>query len=384
MPAPTGVEYCPDMAIPFPIMERAASRSPGNFGVSIDQARGPLTFLVEDAHLEGAVQLLIGTVARRGDGRLRRGLPLQHPRFPGWFAERVSNAQGIGTGAQASSPTAGIGVSLDGYGAYDRWDLTVEFLPRPYALISDDDLGPQGGPFVVTWVDEDGTTKKGWGTHEWYRFCDWEMEDTSEMLAAEQGVMYFATGDTTIQPPSPGLAPQGYQFTGKPRIPIPKSLLRCFWYNVPYSYLSSPNSFLRKFKNRVNATSFAGYAAGTLLYLGVKVSKRYTPYLPDYDIEDNALVVSQDKFADFVLTWEVNEARVSGHPTDRPPWLFSSPHNCAPWFGDRYWYSIVTAPPPPGTPPDYTPTNDPTKWKSLYPLYPSEVLFTDPDVAPPP
>src|SRR5581483_3263460 len=87
-------------------------------------------------------------------------------------------------------------------------------------------------------------------------------------------------------------------FTAMPKMFLNNELIKLTWYQVPMRYYTSPNSYLRRFRGRVNqnawnTTNFGNYAAGELLYLGCNL-KRYTPPLA------NAVYVLQPGLDDFV------------------------------------------------------------------------------------
>jgi hypothetical protein len=358
------------------LRERSASRSPSTFGAGIDGGRASVPLRLDDeTQLEDAVLAVVGTVKPAGDGRLQRVCPLRHGRFKGYYAERVSGAEGVGTGQTHVTRLAPNenGNSLDDFSLYDTYTLTAEFLPRPYQVLSDDKITVQN----LAWTDTDLVVNNTHSkvTTEYKRWCDYEVIDDSEFLEADQGCMYVATSNAAISPPSTDLLgmPHGAAFVGKPRLPIPQSKLFVYWYNVPYYYVTHSNAYLRRYRWRVNQRNLFGYGPGTLLYRNFTVTKRYTPFNPDQ--EDNAgagpdlngLV----KWADLRLEFGLRDFMFTFAPTDDTQRFFSSPWNCAPTFvGNGSWGGVIKV--------DQTAVNNTAKWWPTYNSAPLEVLFTDP------
>src|SRR5262249_10641278 len=72
-------------------------------------------------------------------------------------------------------------------------------------------------------------------------------------------------------------------FSGNPypaivNVLLPDDVLTVNWHNVPSRYVESVKSNLRKYRNRVNQTTWNGYDAGTVLYRGFKETPYALPF----------------------------------------------------------------------------------------------------------
>jgi hypothetical protein len=347
--------------------ERAASRSPANFGIALDGGRATVPLRVDDeTQLEDAILSIIGKVQPAGDGRLQRLCPLRHGRFPGYYGERVNGAEGVGKGLFHNTRLAvnENSNSLDDFALYDIYTLSADFLPRPYNILKDSEITFD----PVTWHDSVSTTRTDVQTTEYKRFVEWDVVDDDTWLEADQGEMHVATSDAAIAPPS-GL--HGAAFVGKPRLYINQSKLFATWYCLPLYYLTHPNSWLRKLKNTVNQVSFLGYAAGKLLYRGATAVKKWTPFLAGPEPDNSPYVGGLAKVGDIRLEWGLrDQVVIAGGPTDDAYRLFRAPWNCAPSFLDTRWYSVILS--------DVSAPNDKTKWATIYGSSIHQLLFTDP------
>ncbi len=207
----------------------------------------------------------------------------------------------------------------------------------------------------MSWFDEDGdpTSEAPYAT-EWYRFTDYEDFPQPEIITANQGQMYMVTGagptDQTV-------------FQGFPRITMPQSLIKFRWYQVPFSYIESLNSYIKKYIGYVNQNDFYGWPAGSLLYQGYNAPK-YTPPVPEIEPGYGGTTFSTAKLCDIEFTWLFTQREPEYVPTLTNENWIPYGHNCQPWFSTRKFY--------------YVKSN--AAGQAIFPSFPFELLFTDPDI----
>jgi hypothetical protein len=331
-------------------------------GFSIEGGRAQMT-LYFTSYPYTEVTTILGKTTTYGDGRLQRTRPVAHPTYPWLVAERISNIQGLGAPVKTATAAALFAdqVNLAYYAGYTTYAVTIEFTPRPYALLPDSSITST----LTDWKGENGTTSgesfSNKFTTEYLRYTDYEVIPDLDVVTAQHGQMVFRS---TASPPN------GVTFTGMPRVYIPKAVVKFRWYQVPYSYIDHTDSLILRYLGYINQTSFRTgsrlWPAGSLLYRGVMV-KRYTPPIPDTAIIGGTTVYSPEKLCDLEFIWEFTK-RDNASPTSPAPGAhrIMEGHNCMPWYGNRKYY--------------YVTVNDSTA-ANQYPTYPSvpfQLLFTDP------
>lgn len=311
--------------------------------------------------------LIGGTSTEVGDGSIDRTLPRAHPRFPSLFAEDITLRPPPGEdyreGDEASegleAPT------LDGYAAYVGYELDVLFTQRPFAVVKNESMRPRLGDY---W-DEDGNAVAYVYAPEWLRYTTYETEDASQLVDASlAGGMRFRAPDVA------GVNNKQYSATPTLRVPDQKITMR--WYQVPQRYLDSDNSFLNRYVGYINQEVFYGWAEGSLLFLGAKKTKTYSP--PAFEALADEIfpgIFTTEKLCDIELTF-LRTQRTAGAdvPENLRPnrnWLAKG-HNLLPDFLTRKYYYATTAP----TGAD---ANDATKWYPSYQSVPFQLLYQDPD-----
>lgn len=122
-------------------------------------------------------------------------------------------------------------VSVVQYIRYEKYQITVDFRPLTYRMITDDALGSYNDEY-------DDNIRK---FPEWYRWCTWTFEPRAELLQLSGSSMQF------VENPAPD------PFTGNvrppqgtfPTFPVPlglieqKGIVTCHWRNVPADYILS-------------------------------------------------------------------------------------------------------------------------------------------------
>lgn len=329
--------------------ERADDLSPGVGGFDMKGGKATLILDVAPDELEDAITELLGSVSPAGDGTLTRTLPKAHPFWPWLFASRISNIQGVRFNEAVEANDELEAPSLDEYGEYELWRLTVEFEPRPYAVLADDSIELES----VNWYDEAGGGGPVDLSTEYYRFTDYDVLPQPELITANQGQMSLVIGVSTTA-----------VFQSFPRITMPKAVVKFRWYQIPFSYVDSTNSYLTDYIGYINQNAWYGWPAGSLLYTGATVV-RYTPPVPDVVPGFAGVSFSTEKLCDVELVFEYTKREAEYTPTlSNPNWIVGG-HNLQPRFTDRKFY--------------YVKSN--ADGQSLFPSVPFDLLFHDPDVS---
>ena len=350
--------------MPDTYQEQIASVSPSTAGFSFDSATAQLPVFVLTANLEDALVDLLGSSEPRGDGRLRRTLPKAHPRFPWLYAERIAEVRGMGKPTFTPADPDLEAPALLHYADYPVYLLTVEFKPRPYAVVQDSLITKT----IQSYRLEDGSSTPGAFTTEYTRFTDFEVEPNPELITAQQGQFKFRTSDNS----SPGgVGDLATTFTGRPRILIPGQKFTMYWYQVPYSYVEDVGGYLTRFMGTVNQLAWLGYDPGTLLYIAPKVIKRYTPVVPELEYFTELGTFSTNKLCDLALSFQYTGKRATLAPTPVNANWVADGHNAQPFFPKRkFYYTSAHVQIPPGALTDEYPT---------FTSAPHQLLFTDPN-----
>ncbi len=336
------------------------------------------------AALQNSVTDVLGTTGTRPtDGRIQRKLPVRHPLYQWLFADSVSY-QGVGSQYATVTPSAGPGSAIiPQVPVFETYKVRVQYGPRHYNCWQDKDISV----FDSVFYDKAGGALNFRYATEWYRFTSFEHYPTNNFLQAQQGQMVFRAAG-----PGGAVAPNGTVFQDAPKLYMPDSVLKVRWYQVPYRYLTSKNSFLVRFVGHINQNRFGypakgntlePYAPGSLLYHGATPLQVYTPPVPDegilaFNFGDG---FKKSKLCDLELTFSYT-ARKLGTSTANVPdfssvnrnWIVGG-WNLQAWFTTRKFYYVSSF--------DPAAPNDQSKWFPPYNSFPFELLFTDPDIAQP-
>lgn len=305
-------------------------------------------------------------------GRMTRHLPIADPAYPWLYASKITSLRGIGTYGKVANAVpleTGTGTFPD-YTLWTQYAFTVESEMRPYPVTADSTITAQ--PY--TWFPEtNGGTVASSGVYypEWQRFCDWDFLPLDEYVTQQRGGATFSTGTGTVPNNSP--------FQGSPRLFVPNQIFRMLWVGVPLRYVTSPNSYLQKWRGRINQNGWNGpmgptpipagagafFPPGSLLYMGYKPTKYQPPIAATY--APYFVGVDYSKLCNIELTF-LYTSRVG---TDLPPQpsnrnFVLTGHNDLPYFPKRQFF--------------YTQFKDNTGTVSpMFYSFPLELLFTDPD-----
>lgn len=344
-------------------LESIDSTSPSSAGFSLDTARAvtPMQLLNPTTNdLQDAITTILGTTfVDKTDGRLNRQLPLAHPTFPWLFASSIESIRGVGAPTKELASSALEAPPFPFYALYPQYEFMVTFTPRNYAVLKDASITLQNGQ---KWYSFDGTENaNAFYAQEWNRFCWYDLSPHPENITAQFGQMLFRTQSGS----APG---NGVQFVGQPRIFINTQSVKIYWKQVPFRYIDSSNSWIRKYIGTINQYDFWKWQAGELLYINYDY-RMYTPPVPELETLNN--VVTTQKLCDITFNFLQTTRTAKDTPTTPLANKNFVPggHNLVPWLQDRTGFF-------------YASTDNATA-ASQYPTYmsfPHQLLFTDPDI----
>lgn len=338
-----------------------AVRLPSTVAISMKQSKATLSGFIDPAIMasdEIINEVIGGTVAGGSDGKLQRSLPLGHPEYPYLFADDITR-DGIGEPTYAEAEPLDFEAPVIGhYATWSNYKHTINFSTRPYAVLKDESIEMQ----EITWYDDEGNATTDSYPTEWWRYTDYEELPASEYIRADRGQYVFSNQVGGGKPDATVKAP------GEIKTPKNTSILKFYWYQVPYSYITSDNSYLKAGLNRINQLDWYGYAAGTLLFVGMDQT-RYTPPNPEYDTWFDTATFSTEKLVDITMTFvRFNPPELTADEMPDPmPTLgcdVVGGHNLLPYLAGgtgKFYY---------GTNPDGRPLNR---------SYPFQLLFCNPD-----
>jgi hypothetical protein len=366
-------------------LEKIDSVSPSNAGFAVQGGKATIPYYVQGPQpqdLIDAITTVLGNLDTSvGIGQLTRTLPQAHPIYGWMYSNAIEYVRGVGAPVKTDALSGPLLVSgFPDFALYPWYELGVSFTPRPYAVLPDNQVTTV---LNSTWYDQDGVQIPYRFATEWLRYTvlQWFPVPPAEAsVTAVQGTMNFVTSDGS--PPGAVAPALGNAFAGMPRVFMPNTILKVTWYQVPYRYVTSPNSFFRQYLGRVNQKQWLNFYPGEMLYLN------YTPIIYQPPNPDQvgwfAGIFSQEKWCDVELTFLVTtrEGRklpqgvnIPGHPelSDiNPNWVIDG-HNLQPWLGapGDFFYATVSN------------VAGQTAGRPLWLSGPiPEILFTDPDAQP--
>lgn len=344
----------------FTFMESIRQTSSAQF--SMGQGRATITGFLNPAidDLLAVLVEIIGACETTGNGTLNRTLPLAHPQFPWLFAETV-NVAGVAFDEKVPADPSLEAPSLPSFAKYQLYRLDIQFSPRPYAVLGNDEMETR----PLAWVDDAGVVQNSVYATEYLRFTDYDGQPAGEWITAQQGQFKFqAAGVAGANNPHNATVP------GQVRVMQNKSNIKFVWYQVPFSIiepLDRPTSYIEDALGHVNQFDWYGWSPGTLLLQAVNY-KRYVPVNPGFDPWAESSAVSTAKLVDIEFSFQrFNPPHDPAlPPPPRPQGTVTAGHNLLPWFGNgaRYHYYAEST----------------LGGRPLYPSFPFQLLFTDPDV----
>ena len=346
-------------------------------GCSLQGGKSVMTLgldVEELSDIQDGIDLLIGgTSVAIGDGRLSRTLPLANPMFPYQYVSTINTIRGIGSYQLVEADPDLETTTLPKVALYETYLYTVEFTPRPYALLEDIDID------VITdgYYDADGNIHSYTYATEYYRYTVIDVMSKEEAITATQGMMVFRTQSGTQPGNGPNGNPPPAQFGAQPRIFMPNQILKILWMQVPYRYITSPNSWISTLVGTINQLKILDYLPGQLLFIGY-TPKPYTPPVPDLVVNEFGAGTgySTERLMDIELLFSLTSRVVTDAPVGLPNKnTVAAFQNAFPWFGlqagqkgRKFYFGSLAGH-----------DNDPSFWAPVFSSMPHSVLFTDPD-----
>jgi hypothetical protein len=316
-----------------------------------------------------AITQIIGGVSTDiGDGHLSRELPLAHPFFPWLYASGTPTIKGFGQGYQANSLPTLEAAPFPQFTAYPNYEFDVGFESRPYVIAGDSSVPKVNLDFYDTLGGHQTTFQ---AAAEWVRYTDWWYERKFDSITCRQGFFALRSQIATFN------GQTSVPFADMPRLFLPDSLLKIVWYQVPYRYITSTNSYIDGLVGTINQNDFTNWKVGKLLYIGY-TAHRYTPPVQRIDqvfTGSSGFIFSAEKWCDveFLFLYTRRKLSTSGELLNNigNPNNVQAGWNLLPWMVDRNFHYGTTVGPNPDT--------DPTKWRPLFQSAEFALLFTDPD-----
>lgn len=314
--------------------------SPSKSSFQTDGGTATMDFIVERSKLGDVISGILGTVekANDGTGMLKRSLPAAHPYYDWLFASKITNIEGIQPSGRALGETYQRDKSINyiyDFVTYTKYKISVQFEPRPYLMMSDDDL--RGKKRDVKWyynTNDDFTNFSD--PMEYLRFVDIECEPAAEFLSSPQGQFLFKTSNGA----APNNLPVSNQNGGGVNILVVKRKVKFTWFFVPYEIVFRQN--VTDGLGKVNQYEFFGFPAGSLLLEGTEV-KRYPPpsQLVANDPVNKSSVLSKLCDITFVFNCMMQgEKDLSGVIPAATGFKIPYGHNLVPRAGELKYYFV--------------------------------------------
>lgn len=378
-------------------LETVSDNSLSGFQFDQTGGRGKADYLTELNKVideQALIQDILGYVSPFVDTTrqaMRRWLPVTHPRYPYLYANNITSitGKGINTAVRvaATQPTnPAIGAKpIAAYLQFKQYEVGVDFTSRPYPLIADASFT---NSVTGQWYAKNGTAYTFTYAPEWCRYCDFDLIPCDNTIQGSVGSMSLIDGGRG--------SGQFVPFTSPPWMWLPDQYLKVRWYQVPYRYIISQNSYIagtakaptasgggaRYWRGRVNQNPWWFWPAGSLLYMGYSVTKyapptpdigTYTGYVPtSTDPNATGSFINYERLCDIELTFLLTSRFMSGTlgATITNKNYVQTGHNLLPNLADNLFY-YATRTPPGGT----ESVQNPPAWFS----FPLEALFSDPD-----
>jgi len=342
--------------------ERIASRNPSVAGFSLmEGGRATMKLIIDEPRMESACKEILGS-SKAGVKKIERILPVAHPQFPWLYAERISSIEGleffakynaldnVAEGTFVQSPV------LENYARYNKYELTIEFTPRSYALKLDTTLVQN----KIDWYNESNVAQNDIYFPEWARFFEILYKPSAEYITAVGGQLVWKMDVNNA------LGMQDKTVSGgQIRSLMQSTALEMKWYCVPYSYVTSTNSNINKCLGHVNYETFLGHEGGKLLLVGAEVTRVYSPPFPESTPWNGGLggLPSQNKLCDITFHVLFKDIVPKNAYTVTNFNNMTNGHNLVLAGFDNNHYYVENS----------------NSGKPLYPSYPFQLLFTNPD-----
>lgn len=334
------------------------------------------------------VSELIPDRAPGGPGSISRRLPLCDPDYYSLFCDNVAISvdpdEFYGDGGSLT-PYYLQATPVEGFANYSAYAFNVKFSAKPYAIVHNDRMEIQD----LVFYDEADARFRLYYYQEWLRYCTYSASalDTRVRATIRSGMRFRAPGLSHA-----GLPVDGAPCDSIPDFAVPDSLLTITWMGVPQRYITSPTSFLKKYRGRINQTEFTNgvdstWPAGSLLYQGYTVAKTYTqqPTFVPVPFDEATSNFYEGTFAAsrlvdlqlmFIDTTREPGVEPAVGSTPNRNWIAAG-HNLLPHFPTKKFLYVTSQ----GGINVADDAAGQASWVPSYLSIPFEILFQDPDIA---
>lgn len=319
--------------------ERVDDVSPGDASIGRNGGGATLPYYCLPVDLVDRIDETLETVEQepRGtDGGLRRTNPLAHPwpEFRHYYASRIHSIRGAGLAEKVESE--GEWLEAPGPAYYSNYPLlsySIQFDPRPYAVLSDDSIDTEN----IRWWNDDAEEFTTPCATEWRRNTVIKKgPSTTEVITATFGGLKLRLGGDTAD---------DRQLMAMPSIMIPKSTLIVVHVACPQWWHLSPVNNYDAMMGRTNQVAFLGYGPASLVLSQVSASDPYSPPRPEMDYEDVVGVVVQDKIVDITMVFDIytRDPEVEIEPDHAND--VCGPAQCLPHIDGKFYYATTVGNP---------------------------------------
>lgn len=199
------------------------------------------TLRIPWARLQEACWQLVGTAQMNEDGTIHRDLPQEDWDWKGLYATHIDRGRGIGYRGRNEYD----------YGStanYEYAEVAVEFLPRPYKILADEDVRDPSAEAA---------------DNEFMRYVEYLPNYSAEYLSIPNGVLYWSEGPCAGKP-----------FPGSAGKIFVRADITYRWHEVPDGAFNEEAhaNLLGHVNHKLWGDGVEGsihnYQPGTLLYLG--------------------------------------------------------------------------------------------------------------------
>ena len=361
------------------------SGSACNGGFSVDGGRFVRPYIVmapQPSDLVNAIVDILGTTAyaSSGNGKLNRTPPVADPVYPWLYAFSIQAIVGKGGQFVVTDPAYdNLQIqAIAQFALFPAYVFMIEFRPRPYAILLDEDITQYtaGSTYASVYYPtlDNGTSTfcfaQGNSTYalsspqtnwffvdEWNRYTDFDLQSTENYVSSQVGSGKFVTSGIMARQGLPDA--NNAQPMIAPRIFLPDEVLELIWYQVPLRLITSPASYLRRWRGRVNQNALSWpsgvYTPGSVLYVNFK-QKKYQPPVPNQVQNQfgDPTTFSTEKLCDITMRFLLTNRYVPDIPATAPAnrncvlgavdpntGLWNGGHNALPWLTDRQFHFSV-------------------------------------------
>lgn len=323
------------------IYEKIARESTSTSSFQIDGGSATMNFLVDRANLGNIINDILGSVepGNTQTGMLKRSLPLAHPQYDWLYATKINNITGIKLDGRELGETYNWFNPSQKYvydfAKYEQYKFEVQFEPRPYLVMSDEDLKIQLEE--KSWYYNAALANEAFfDPKEYLRFTDVEIKQNAEFLSSPSGQFAFRTQSTA----APHNQPVSNQNGGGINLLVNKEEVKFTWFFVPYQCSFSEN--VKSAFGKVNQYDFFGFPKGTLLMVGTE-AKRYPPPVPSIYNDTSFGIETSQKVCDLSFICIALRQPAKDISTDIPAsdaFKIKAGHNLLPRAGELKYYYV--------------------------------------------